>query len=248
MRVSVPHLNPISPLAVVSVLFLSGAAGSALAQLPSSFSEEHPIPQTALTIFSDKPMPDRLWAALDATLRDEIASGTPEIQAIAAHPTGPASGQASAGGSDRPTEIQIIRGDTIQPGFLADKVVVVFLHGDCANALIPRSNIIAHPAGPDVLGWVKKSDGHIEPFIHVDCNHIGQLLAFQAMGRKPEERDRLMATAIARVIVHEWIHIATQNPNHSGHGLFKAQFGLADLMVRQAKPVRRRQAPISGGY
>jgi len=38
------------------------------------------------------------------------------------------------------------------------------------------------------------------------------------------------------VILHEWIHIATQNPGHSSHGLAKARFGVNDLAPQAPAP------------
>jgi hypothetical protein len=81
------------------------------------------------------------------------------------------------------------------------------------------------------LGWVRRLDGRIEPFAHVDCARIGQVLGPQALGMDADRRNAVMAGAIARVILHEWIHIATQNPRHAERGITKAQFGVADLMT-----------------
>ena len=55
------------------------------------------------------------------------------------------------------------------------------------------------------------------------------MLATKAFGRNRDQRDNLMAVAIARVILHEWIHIATQSKHHSDRGLAKARFGSGDL-------------------
>ena len=45
-----------------------------------------------------------------------------------------------------------------------------------------------------------------------------------------------MAHAVARVILHEWIHIATQNSGHSSYGLTKARFGVDDLAPQAPAP------------
>ena len=79
------------------------------------------------------------------------------------------------------------------------------------------------------LGWVSRRNGRIEPFAHVDCTRIGQVLGRQALGMDADRRNGVMAGAMARVIVHEWIHIATQNRAHAERGVEKAQFGVADL-------------------
>jgi hypothetical protein len=46
-----------------------------------------------------------------------------------------------------------------------------------------------------------------------------------------DRRKTVMAGAIARVIVHEWIHIAAQSSSHTERGIEKAQYGVTDLMA-----------------
>jgi hypothetical protein len=82
-------------------------------------------------------------------------------------------------------------------------------------------------------------DGRIAPFIHVDCTRIGQVLGPQALGLDRDRRNSLMGGAIARVVLHEWIHIATQSSSHAQRGISKAQFGVADLTAGSGQPVAR---------
>jgi len=44
-----------------------------------------------------------------------------------------------------------------------------------------------------------------------------------------------MAEAMARVVVHEWIHVAAQTDRHGQEGITKASFDVGDLMS-EAKP------------
>jgi hypothetical protein len=99
---------------------------------------------------------------------------------------------------------------------------------------------------PTALGWVRIHNGSIEHFIHVECAHIGQVLGLQGIGLKSYQRDQLMAGAIARVILHEWIHISNQSPHHARNGITKAQFGVADLVAHASKPHRKQGAQSSG--
>jgi hypothetical protein len=46
-----------------------------------------------------------------------------------------------------------------------------------------------------------------------------------------------MAQAIAHVLIHEWIHIATQRPSHDAQGLTKASISVNELI---ADPSDRR--------
>jgi hypothetical protein len=106
-----------------------------------------------------------------------------------------------------------------------DAAIVVFLHGDCN--LIPSLN---RPEEGVALGWVRRAEGRIEPFAHVDCTQIKRVLGKQAQGMNKDQRARAMAVAISRVIVHEWIHIALQSPEHTRKGIEKAQYGVTDLI------------------
>jgi hypothetical protein len=57
------------------------------------------------------------------------------------------------------------------------------------------------------------------------------MLGPMALGMNQSRRDTVMAEAIARVIVHEWIHIATQSAGHAKSGVMQSQFELADLLA-----------------
>lgn len=162
---------------------------------------------TTVFVFADRPMRDAQWTALFADLRSGVKDGDEETQAI----TGAA---------------EIMRGDAVQPGIRVDTAIVVYLHGNCNLEPLVNRTAYAVP-----LGWVRRDHGRIEPFAHVDCTQIGHVLGPQARGMKREQRVQLMAGAIARVVMHEWIHIATQSSAHAERGVAKAQFGVADLMA-----------------
>jgi len=172
-------------------------------------------PHTTLVIFADQKMHDRDWPAVFDAVRRNVADGAAETPSIA----GPS---------------EIIRGDVMEPGLRVDAAVVVFLHGDCNIEPLARRTAYGVP-----LGWVLRVDGRIEPFAHVDCTRIGQVLGPQALGLDHDRRNALMGGAIARVILHEWIHIATQSSSHSDRGISKAQFGVADLTTGPGQPLAR---------
>src|SRR5579863_8997671 len=90
---------------------------------------------------------------------------------------------------------------------------------------------MARTASLTALGWVWRVRGRIEPFIHVDCTQIAQELGPVALGMDRNRRDTVMGEAMARVILHEWIHVATQNPKHARDGVAKARFDLVDLLA-----------------
>lgn len=164
------------------------------------------IPRTTVVVFADRPMSSVQWAALVFKVRAEIVEDNPETQAL-----------------DRNAEF--IRGDRLLPGLLVDSAISVYLHGDCTLSPLPRRIAYGEP-----LGWVRRVDGRVQPFVHVDCTRIDQVIGPQALWLSAERRIDVMAGAIARVIVHEWIHIATQSRKHADCGIAKAEFGVADLM------------------
>lgn len=162
--------------------------------------------QTTLVVFSDRPLPEDQWIVLFANLRSGLTSGDPETRPL-------------------DSEAQFVRGDRLESGIAVDSAITVFLHGDCSLAPLNHRTAYGVP-----LGWVRRVHGRIEPFVHVDCSEIGQVLGGQMRWYSKQARSQAMAEAMARVILHEWIHIATQSPHHAGSGVAKAQFGVSDLL------------------
>jgi hypothetical protein len=173
----------------------------AFAQSPAD-----PVQRTTIVIFADRQMQPEQWSSLFAALRSVLAIGGAETQPL-----------------DRNADL--VRGDQVVPGLVVHSPITVYLHGDCTLSPLEQRTAFAVP-----LGWVRRDDGHIEPFVHVDCTRIGQVLGAQAMWMSKERRTQVMAEAVSRVILHEWIHIATQNAGHAERGIAKAEFGVADLM------------------
>lgn len=157
-----------------------------------------------LVVFADRPMEGRQWAFLSDELRRAAKAETI---------------------IDNRNTLEVLRGDAIRPGIRVEDMLVVYLHGDCRLELLPRGKAYGF-----TLGWVRRENGHIAPFIHVDCSRITQVLEAQARGLNTEERNRMMAKAVAQVVLHEWIHVARQSAEHGRVGVTKANFGAADLL------------------
>jgi hypothetical protein len=163
-------------------------------------------PRTTLVIFADKRMADDEWVALFDALEKGARGVAKEAPAL-------------KGGAD------LMRGDSIERGLVASNPISVYLHGECRLFPMPRYT----PVG--ALGWVWRVHGQIEPFIHVDCAAIAQELGPLVLGMNSKRRDTVMGEAMARVILHEWVHVATQNAHHAAHGVAKSSFGIADLLA-----------------
>jgi hypothetical protein len=151
-------------------------------------------------------MTDSEWAALFDALQKGTRSAQEETPALKAG-------------------VDLVRGDTIVHGLEVDRPISVYLHGDCTLVPMPRYMALG------ALGWVRLVHGQIQPFIHVDCAQIVQELGPLVLGMNRKRRDTVMGEAMARVIVHEWIHVATQNAGHAKHGVAKSSFGIADLLA-----------------
>jgi hypothetical protein len=173
-------------------------------------------PHTTLAVFADHPLPKSEWPSLFAAIRSVLAEVAAESPAI-------------------DINVELVEGDSLVPGMPVDASLSVYLHGDCNSRFQPQRG---YPAGA-TLGWVWQRQGSIEPFVHVDCTSIGQVLEPGIYWFNNDQRLHAMAGAIARVIVHEWIHIATQSVGHSGHGVTKAHFGIDDLLPERDRSLAR---------
>jgi hypothetical protein len=218
-------------LSSVFALSLLAQVCLATAQAQASNSASAPAANAVLAIFSERPMSNEFWPILVTALREELASGAPETRVLP--------GQTVGAGRSSDTAVQILRGDRIAPGLIADNPITIYLHGDCVIPP-PRLFSFSQPSIAGALGWVRRYHGQIEHFIHVECNRLAQMLATQAYGLDHNQRNGLMAVAIARVILHEWIHIATQNPGHARDGLGKAAFRPRDMVAHAANPAAGR--------
>lgn len=175
---------------------------------------------TTLVVFAEHRMAESEWSDLFQAIHVGAADVAKEAGASRAAGNG-----ASAGDSELRGRLEILRGDTLPVGLHVDSPVAVYLHGNCT----------LRPGPPYMqagrLGWVLMDHARIAPYIHVDCEHLADMLGWMALGMSQPRRNMVMAEAMARVILHEWIHVATQNPGHEEHGVAKRQFGVRDLLA-----------------
>ena len=163
-------------------------------------------PRMTLVVFADRPIPNEQWAVLAETLRQSFDNLAVETHFAA-------------------STFDVVRGDTLAPGAQFDEVISIYLHGDCRLQLQSGPNSVQ-----GALGWVLSDQGQIRPFIHVDCARISEMLGAHVFGMNKNLRNAVMAEAVSRVVLHEWLHIATQNPAHSREGIEKRSFGIQDLV------------------
>jgi len=160
---------------------------------------------SAVVFYADKQVNDTLWPPLFSAIQNDLA-------------------KENYGLADR--NPLLLRGSEILPGEEFAKVVEVKLLGRCD---VPQQ--AWRPLKPGPLGWVLRVHGEIQPCIYVDCTRMAQVLDPTTLGMSSEQRTRAMSQAIAHVLVHEWIHIATQSSGHTGHGISEAQLTPSTLVA-----------------
>jgi hypothetical protein len=201
-----------------------------------------PAAQTTLVVVADRPIQKDLWPTLIVALREELNSDSVQVRAllIASTRLPTQSVMDRVAVEEMILQIRIVQGEEIRVGdLIGDKSITIVLHGVCSITPRPRPVVVDDTLTLAIgdLGWVRKSHAEIAPFAHVECGNLSRMLATQAFGLDHDGRNLLMARAIARVIMHEWIHIATQSAHHSADGVAKAQFSAGDLMAQSGKSV-----------
>jgi hypothetical protein len=177
----------------------------ALATLLPSQAEE---PDTTIVFYAQPKVSEDLWPVLFQVLRADLADGTDKLP--------------KAFVLDK--QAAFVRGSDDLRGHLFSRMIVVKLLGRCD--VLPQTG---HPSrGP--LGWVPLISGTIQPFISIDCTRIADVLRPAAAGLNKQGRQYMMDQAIAHVLIHEWIHIATQSTRHSSRGISQAYLSVNDLI------------------
>jgi hypothetical protein len=164
---------------------------------------------TAIVFYAQPQMKEDLWPALFEALHTDLADG--------------AGGLPSGLALD--TEPIFLRGSEDLRGALFPKVISVKLLGRCD--LFVQAD---HPALSGPLGWVLQVSGKVQPFVSIDCARLAQVLRPRLMGLTAGSRRYAMAQAIAHILIHEWIHIATQSSSHSARGIEQSNLSVDDLI------------------
>jgi len=106
------------------------------------------------------------------------------------------------------------RGETFE------RVVVIKLKGACGLATPP--GVLRHQA----LGITHISDGRVLPFVEIDCERV---LGAASERNTPFLTPALVGRSLARVAVHEILHVLTGYTGHDTEGITKASFSAADF-------------------
>jgi len=167
-------------------------------------------PSTKIVFDAQLQVNDELWPVLFQSLRVDLAAGSDESPKGVVLERNPA----------------LTRHNDLVPETAFGFVLQVKLLGSCDLA---SAGYYPFPNGP--LGWVKMASGHLQPLISIDCARLAQLLAPQACNLDKQGRRRAIAQAIAHVLIHEWIHIATPRPSHDVHGIMQSSISVKELVA-----------------
>ncbi len=163
-------------------------------------------PGTAFVFYAQPQVSEDLWPALFQVLHDDFDEELPN--GVIADKTA-----------------TFVHGSDSLLGVSFSEVISVKLLGRCD--VLPQ---VDRPASHGPLGWVWLVSGEIEPFVSIDCTRLAQVLRPAVAGLNKEERRLAMLQAIAHVLIHEWSHIASQNPSHTRHGLTRADLSARELI------------------
>ena len=110
-----------------------------------------------------------------------------------------------------------------------EMIVVAQVEGSCSA--VPA--VAAGFAAGDALARTATTDGLMQPFASLDCNHLRRVLAPSLQGRSAHERKKLVGTALGRLLAHELRHIVLRDPGHAGTGAAQSCFTRDDLISEE---------------
>lgn len=189
---------------------------SLLLSVASGVAATAQTPRITLVVLAQQRMQPSGWSALAGALERSL--------------------NAEAARTPGPSVVELLRAEDIRPGLTVDRVVTLTLRGDCTLVPHPPASVSG------ALAWVPRTHGRIQPYIYVDCGRIARMLGPRALALDQPDRDRLMSAAIARVVEHEWRHIATQSSGHAASGLMQSRFTVMDLLA----DLRQHPLAVSG--
>jgi hypothetical protein len=184
--------------------------------------------ETAIVFYAEPQIHEELWPALFQALDENLAAGIGETPVGVALDRNPV----------------LLRSRDIYPGIEYPIMIQVRLLGRCD--VVPQAD---HPLAKGPLGWVEMVSGGIQPLIFIDCTRLAKVLGPATLGLDKQGRQQAISQAIAHVLIHEWIHIATQNPAHGTRGVTKEHLSVRELTTPPADgrlpSASARTAPVS---
>jgi hypothetical protein len=202
-------IRTVPGIVLASLLAFGPARSASAAAIPAPMSNAE-LSGTAIIFYAQPQMKEDLWPVLFQALRADLADGAGELP----------------NGLVLDKEPIFVRGSEDLRGVLFSKVISVKLLGRCD--VFPQTD---RPALSGPLGWVLLVSGKVQPFVSIDCTRLIQLLHPKLAGLTVEGRRYAEAQAIAHVLIHEWVHIATQSSSHGGRGIAQANLSVDQLIA-----------------
>ncbi len=165
---------------------------------------------TAVVFYAQPQVSEDMWPSLFQIVRADLASGDGELS------NGVALDKAAV----------LVRGNEDLRGVTFSHIISVKLLGRCD--VLPQTN---RPELTGPLGWVPLVSGKIQPYVSIDCTRIAQVLRPAVASLNKTDRRYAMMQAIAHVLIHEWIHIATQSDAHGRRGIMRAYLSTNQLIA-----------------
>lgn len=122
--------------------------------------------------------------------------------------------------------VWLLRSDFVM-GEEFPRLLQVQFRGNCG-----ASELSTH-ATPGPLGWVFQEGGSIHPIAFVDCDRIAATLSAITRAMPPRERQQMMARAVARVMIHELVHIQAQSSRHVAHSIEQQTLTAGELIAQK---------------
>jgi hypothetical protein len=207
------------------ILFLVMDCWAAVAQTTTP-AQRH----TAIVFYANQATNDPFWPVLFASLEEDLSTENTAMRNETIH------GAINEAKLDR--QPAFFRKSDLTKGIDFADVIEVTLLGRCD--VLPQAY---RPLAKGPLGWVKLVSGEIQPFIFIDCTRLAQVIGPAALGMGREERRQAMTQAIAHVLMHEWIHIATQSTQHGTHGITQAELTVHELITPPTLTARATDLP-----
>jgi hypothetical protein len=195
-------MSSLRPFPGIFVLLMLASGRTLAAAIPAPPLDTQQA-GTAVVFYAQPETSEDFWPILFQVVRVDLAEGGAELE-------------------QNPV---LIRASTDLLGVSFSRIISIKLLGRCDG--LPQA-YHAQARGP--LGWVLLVSGKIQPFVSIDCTRIAQVLRPATAGLNDKGRQYAMAQAVAHVLIHEWMHIATQSSAHAAHGIRQANLSVSELI------------------
>jgi hypothetical protein len=112
--------------------------------------------------------------------------------------------------------------------WIEGEVAVVKFRGACAPGKGRHGVAVTSGA----LAWAHSVDGHILPFVDVECDRVVEYIRVRTDRAGAVARPQMLARALGRVLAHELYHVLASTSRHESWGITKAVL-TADELVDQ---------------